>query len=372
MSGARANTPARFKRLIGENRIEVIAVLVVLVFAVDLLRSLLTGELPAARLLTFIWDGFVIGLSLGLAGIGLSMTYSILGFANVAHGDTMTTGVFFSWGLIFLAAGGTNVNIGERLLLGVGGDLFASELGLSLFNTPVLILVGIVVAGVLTALIALGLDRLVFRPLRDADSLMMLIASVGVAFALRYLVVFFYKPRQRSVAVQPQTFPIGGSADPLLQVDAHELLLVGTTILLMVGLHLLLQRTKLGKSMRAMADNEELARSRGIPTERVITWTWLLGGGTTGVAGFLIILERGTMSFQFGWLLLLLIFAAVILGGIGSIYGAIVGGIVIGMMTTVSLVWLPEATLARPFAFLVMIGVLLVRPQGIFGGRIVG
>jgi branched-chain amino acid transport system permease protein len=124
--------------------------------------------------------------------------------------------------------------------------------------------------------------------------------------------------------------------------------------------------------MRAMADNRDLARARGIPTERVIRWTWLIGGGITGVAGFLITLERGTISFQFGWLLLLLIFAAVILGGIGSIYGAIVGGLIIGLATTVSLVWLPEATLARPAAFFIMIVALLVRPKGLLGGRLVG
>jgi len=372
MSKRRANRAAELTRLIRSNRIEVIALLVVLVFTVDLLNSLFTGELPLSRLLTFVWDGLVIGLSLGLAGIGLSMTYSILGFANVAHGDTMTTGVFLGWGIIFVAAGAGESGFGELFLLGVGGDLFASDLGLSLFNTPLFILLGILISGILTAVIALAIDRVVFRPLRDADSLMVLIASVGVAFALRYLIVFFYKPRQRSVAVEPETYAIPGGSGTLLQVNAHQLLLVTTTILLMAGLHLLLQRTKLGKSMRAMADNEELARSRGIPTERVITWTWLIGGGTTGIAGFLIILERGTMGFQFGWLLLLLIFAAVILGGIGSIYGAIVGGVIIGLMTTVSLIWLPEATLARPFAFLVMICVLLIKPNGIFGGKVVG
>jgi branched-chain amino acid transport system permease protein len=117
-----------------------------------------------------------------------------------------------------------------------------------------------------------------------------------------------------------------------------------------------------------MADNEDLARVTGIPTERVVRWTWVIGGGLTGAAGFLIALERGTISFQFGWVLLLLIFAAVILGGIGSVYGAIVGGIVMGLASSVSLVWIPSE-FSNVAAFAIMIFVLLYRPEGLFSGR---
>jgi branched-chain amino acid transport system permease protein len=157
-----------------------------------------------------------------------------------------------------------------------------------------------------------------------------------------------------------------------LNVNTHKVVLVVGAATLMFGVHLLLQRTKLGKAMRAMADDVDLARARGIPTERVVRWTWIIGSATTGIAGYLIVLERGTIGFLFGWQLLLLIFAAVILGGIGSVYGAILGGLIIGLTSTVSLVWLPEATFTRPVAFFIMIVVLLVRPQGLFGGRDVG
>jgi len=398
--------PDRFSRtefgeVLRDNVLEILSVGLLALFFVDLLNSLANGTLALSRLMTLVWDGLIVGLALGLAGIGLSMTYSILGFANVAHGDTMTAGAFVGWGVVFLITGFGNAPLGELLLLGVGGDLSASDLGISLLARPLAVFLGIVLTGAITAGIVLSLDRYVFRPLRDASSLIVLIASVGVAFLLRYLIVFFYSPSQRALAVVPEAvalgtfngFPVvsasrqalqnsesflklpfafGGDTSVLLQIDAHEILLVVVTIMLMLGLHLLLQRTKLGKSMRAMADNEALARSRGIPTERVIRWTWIIGGSTTGIAGFLIVLERGTMSFQFGWLLLLLIFAAVVLGGIGSIYGAIVGGIVIGLTTRLSLVWLPEATFARPVAFLIMILVLIARPKGLFGGRIVG
>jgi branched-chain amino acid transport system permease protein len=390
-----------FRHVLRDRYLEVVSLLVLLVLLVDVASSLGNGTLTLSRFFTFVWDGLVIGLALGLAGIGLSMTYSILGFANVAHGDTMTAGAFVGWGVIWLLFGFGDAPIGELLLLGVGGNVYANDLGISAFAEPLAVLLGIVLTGAITAGLALGIDRYVFKPLRDASSLIVLIASVGVAFLLRYAIVFFYKPTQRALAVQPETaafgtfngFPVvsasrqalesgesffqfplafGGGTKVLLQVDTHEILLIVVTALLMIGLHLLLQRTKLGKSMRAMADNEDLARSRGIPTEKVIRWTWIIGGSTTGIAGFLIVLERGTLSFQFGWLLLLLIFAAVVLGGIGSIYGAIVGGVVVGLTTTISLIWLPEATFARPVAFLIMIVVLLIRPKGLFGGRIVG
>jgi branched-chain amino acid transport system permease protein len=389
------------RRFLSDNRFEVVVGLVLVVLLVDLLRSLATGALPASRLITFTWDGLITGLALGLAGIGLSMTYSILNFANFAHGDVMTTGTFVGWSAVFVFVGFGQFAVEQLALLGLGGDIYVSDLGISLSATPLAIVLGLVAAAGFTAWLSLFVDKYVYRSLRGAGSLMILIASVGVAFALRYLIVFFYTPTQQAVTVSPATVAVGlyegvpvvaSGIQPLLggqrlfglpvdlgdgtvgllQVTSHEVMLIVTTAALMVGIHLLLQRTKLGKAMRAMADNRDLARARGIPTERVIRATWLIGGAITGAAGFLITLERGTMSFQFGWLLLLLIFAAVILGGIGSIYGAIVGGLIIGLATTVSLVWLPEATLARPAAFFIMIVALLVRPQGLLGGRLVG
>jgi branched-chain amino acid transport system permease protein len=159
----------------------------------------------------------------------------------------------------------------------------------------------------------------------------------------------------------------GNYSAELINASSNELTLVLVALSLMLGVHLLLQRTKLGKSMRAMADNEDLARVTGIPTERVITATWAIGGGLTGAAGYLISLETGTLSFGFGWFLLLFIFAAVILGGIGSIYGAMAGGVIIGLTRTVSLVWIPSDFVTAA-AFGMMILVLLFKPEGLFGG----
>jgi branched-chain amino acid transport system permease protein len=155
--------------------------------------------------------------------------------------------------------------------------------------------------------------------------------------------------------------------DGTVGLNLHEVSLFVVAVSLMLGLHLLLQRTKLGKAMRAMADNQDLARITGIPTERIVTYTWIIGAGLAGVAGYMFVIWNGSLHWFQGWILLLPIFAAVILGGIGSIYGAIVGGLIIGMTWAMAVIWVGGG-LGRAAAFFIMIVVLLVRPEGIFGG----
>jgi branched-chain amino acid transport system permease protein len=296
------------------------------------------------------------------------MTYSILSFANFAHGDLMTSGAFAGWLTAFVAAGYSRFNLEALVLIGGPIGVNIGDLGLSITNTPLILVVGMAVAGVSTAGLALLLDRIVFKPMREESGISLLIASVGVALAIRYLLVFVFQASNRGLTA--------GQVTPTWTVQlengffilgAHELALVIIAALLMAGTHVLLQYTKLGTAMRAMADNEDLARVSGIPTERVVTATWLIGGALTGMAGFLIALEQGTLTTNLGWNLLLLIFAAVILGGIGSVYGAMVGGLVIGIASRLSLVWIPDSFLLAA-AFAVMIAMLLVRPSGLLGG----
>ncbi|MFB6124348.1 MAG: branched-chain amino acid ABC transporter permease [Halanaeroarchaeum sp.] len=334
----------------------------------DLLADLFTGQLPVYQFATYVLDGLTVGLVIGLAGVGLSMTYSILNFANFAHGDYITTGAFSGWAVTYLLAGLGTQPVDNLLLVGAGNSVYASDLGINITSTPVAILAGIVVAGLATIALSLAVDRYVFKPLRNEEGIILLITSVGVALALRYLIVFVFQQNARGVTAGGSRFVVP-MIDGTIKISYHQTTLIVVAVALMAGVHFMLQRTKLGKAMRAMADNKDLALITGIPTERVVRWTWIMGGGLTGVAGYLIILERGTLSYNFGWLLLLLIFAAVILGGIGSVYGAIGGGLIIGLASRVSLVWLPEATFARPAAFLIMILILVYRPQGLFSGR---
>lgn len=278
----------------------------------------------------------------------------------------MTAGAFSGWGVTWLLAGlGTSWGAGQLIL--IDSNVSTRDLGIGILATPLSILVGLVVAVVATVALALLLDRIVYRPMRNEEGIALLIASIGVALALRYIVVIVFGESTRGLTANEPTFKVP-IADGAVTVAAHQITLVVVALALMLGIHLLLQTTKLGKAMRAMADNEDLARVTGIPTERVIRYTWIIGGGLAGAAGYLFVLERGVINFNVGWLLLLLIFAAVIMGGIGSIYGAMVGGIIIGIAQNLSFIWLPT-DFGQVAAFLLMILVLLFRPSGLFGGK---
>jgi branched-chain amino acid transport system permease protein len=330
---------------------------------------LVSGAVTFSRLGSLVWDGVMRGLVIGLAGVGLSMTYSILNFANFSHGDYITSGAFAGWATTYVVAGFGRADIGSLLLVGAGGSVFGGALGIGVTTTPVAVVAGIVVAGVTTVLLALAIDRVVYKPIRDESGITLLITSIGVAFALRYLIQFVFGSSVRGTTAAGSVPQLSlYFVDGVVRVDAHDATLFVVAGGLMIAVHLLLQTTKLGKAMRAMSDNEDLARVTGIPTERVVRATWIIGGGLTGVAGYVFILWKGTLGFNDGWLLLLLIFAAVILGGIGSIYGAIAGGLVIGVAASVSVIWIPSA-FSRAAAFVVMIVILLVRPQGLFSGR---
>ncbi|KKF39462.1 branched-chain amino acid ABC transporter permease [Halorubrum saccharovorum] len=324
------------------------------------------GALSADRLGSNLWSGVVIGLVIGLAGIGLSMTYSILSFANFSHGDLLSTGAFTGWGVAFLIAGFGDVPLRALLTVGDAGSATPGDIGAHVLSTPLAILVGLLAAFAVTAVVALALDRAFYKPMRDRDGISILIASIGAALIVRYVIQFVYGSDRRGVtaSVEASNLAFG----PLgISVNAHDLTIAVAALGLMLAMHFMLQRTKLGTAMRAMADNKDLALVTGIPAERVVTATWIIGGGLAGASGYLYVLLRGTIQFDFGWLLLLLIFAAVILGGIGSVYGAIAGGLVIGIVFTTSTIWIPS-DFNEAAAFAVMIVMLLLRPEGLFGG----
>ncbi len=362
---------SRGRELVEGNPLALVFGLLIVLLLFDLVGKLASGAVQVSSVAVLVKDGLARGLVIGLAGIGLSMTYSILNFANFAHGDYITAGAFSGWATTYLIAGGfgSSANVGSLLLVGAGGSVFGGALGISVTATPVAVVGGMVVAGGGAILLSLVIDRLVFEPIRDRDGITLLITSIGVAFALRYTIQFVFGPSKRGTTaaggVPTLSVPV---VDGTVRITAHDATLAVVAGGLMLGVHLLLQRTRLGKAMRAMADNEDLARVTGIPTERVVRFTWIIGGGLTGVAGYVFVLWKGTLGWFDGWILLLLIFAAVILGGIGSIYGAIVGGLVIGLTASLSVVWIPSS-FSRASAFLMMILILVVKPTGLFSGR---
>ena len=364
-----SETYVRYRQTLTEEPLAIVVLFVGLWMAWSLVSGLLNGSIQISGLASLVWDGLLRGLVIGLAGIGLSMTYSILNFANFAHGDYLTSGAFVGMGTSYLIAGIGENSVGALLLVGAGGSVFGGALGIGVTTAPIAVVVGAIVAGVAAIVLALAIDRFVYRPIRDESGIALLITSIGVAFALRYLLQFVYGAGVRGTTAAGSVPRVSVPAiDGTFRVTAHDISLIVVAGGLMLGVHLLLQRTKLGKAMRAMSDNEDLARITGIPTERVIRTTWIVGAGLTGVAGYMFVLWKGTLGFNDGWLLLLLVFAAVILGGIGSIYGAIGGGIIIGLTASVSVIWIPSA-FGRAAAFMVMIVILLFKPEGIFSGR---
>jgi len=366
-----SETYSRGRELFAADPVRAVLTLVLILLILDFVRQLAVGATDISEFGVMLKDGLMRGLFFGLAGIGLSMTYSILNFANFSHGDLITGGAFGGMMVTYLVAGGfgSEADVLSLLLVGSGGSVFGAQLGIGVWTSPAAVVAGVVVAGAVAIVLALVIDRLVYKPIRDRSGIALLITSIGVAFTLRYLILFVFDGSRRGVtdsgAIPEVSIP---AIDGTVSLNLHEVSLVVVSVGLMAGLHLLLQRTKLGKAMRAMADNEDLARITGIPTERIVTYTWIIGAGLAGVAGYMFVIWNGTLHWFQGWILLLPIFASVILGGIGSIYGAILGGLVIGVTMSVSIMWLPSG-LSRAAAFLIMIAVLLVRPQGIFAGR---
>jgi branched-chain amino acid transport system permease protein len=299
--------------------------------------------------LQFLVDGLLVGATIGLGAIGVSLTYSILGFANFAHGE------FIAWGAYAALA-----------IVGAIGFAVAptvAPLGPFSFGWP--LLVGGAAAMVLTGGLALLLDAILFGRLRRrGNAIVMVMASFGAAIALRSLLEFIFtaQPVYFSRAIQI-AIPLGGG----MKATPDQLLVLALALILAVTMLVTMNRTTLGRSMKAVAENPSLAAVVGVDVRQVVRATWLLGGALAATAGIMVgvtVQIRPYMGFD----LLLPLFAAAILGGIGSMPGAVFGGLIVGVAEAAS-VPLVGAGYRGAVAFVVLIGVLLVRPTGIFGRR---
>ncbi|ELZ35903.1 branched-chain amino acid ABC transporter permease [Halorubrum ezzemoulense] len=312
--------------------------------------------------LGYLANGLVFSSIIVLGSIGLSLVYSIADFANFAHGDTMTIGAYSA--LVTFGAVG-----------GLGGAVLGLPYGFFLA-----LVVGIAVA----AVVAVATEKLIYEPL-DVDSIGLLITSIGIAFIYRAVIQIRFGSDFTRFDVRPLR-PIEALVPYGVRITLHDVAIFGSAVALVVGLHVLLQYTDLGRKMRAMADNPDLARVSGIRTKRVKLWTWVIGAGLAGAGGVFLGLFN-QLAPRMGFNLLLVIFAAVILGGIGSVYGAMAGGFLIGMINQLTPFFsnVVEALPIRPnwlatvienmitieyanaIAFVIMVVVLLVRPNGIAG-----
>jgi len=293
--------------------------------------------------------GIVLGSIIALGAIGLTLLYGILRFAHFAHGDLMTFGAYV---VLFLHS---------ELLPWLG----IPELRLGALSFGGRMLGALVISMAVTAGLALLIDRLLYEPLRTRKSspVILAIASLGMAFILRSLIYIIWGPQ---FLFYTQELRPAWELPLEVRLRPDQLFILVLALVLVALLYLFLQHTTLGKAMRATADNPQLAWVCGIDTRRVTAWTWVLGAALAAAGGVLYGIDA-QLRPDMGWSFLLPLFAAVILGGIGSPVGALVGGIILGVVQQVSTAFLLP-TYKPAVAFVVLIILLFVRPRGLFGG----
>jgi branched-chain amino acid transport system permease protein len=288
-------------------------------------------ELDRAARLTV--QGIRFGLIIAMAAIGLSLIFGTTGLTNFSHGELVTFGALVAY--LF------NVTIGWHMYIAA----------------PLAVAVAV--------LFGAGLDVGFWRPLRNRGTglIAMLVISIGLGIFLRYLYNIQFGGLTRTYAqfsLQRDGIEIGP-----VNLVPRDLIGMIISVIALVGVALFLQRTQMGKATRAVADNRDLAESSGINVDRVVTFVWAAGAGLAALGGILQGLSE-QVSWQMGFQLLLLMFAGVTLGGLGTAYGALVGSLVVGMVMEVSTLWIPSE-FKTVTALAILIVILVFRPQGILG-----
>jgi branched-chain amino acid transport system permease protein len=278
-------------------------------------------------------DGILLGLVIGLAALGLSLIFGTTGLTNFAHGEILT-------------------------LAGLLTYYFSAIVGLPvLAAAPLAVLLGAGISGFLQ-------DKYLWKPLRKRGTglIAMLVISIGFAIFLRYFFLFIFGGDTRQL---PQYAGQAGLELGLVNITPKSILTTVIGVLFISGATLWLLRTRMGKASRAVADNPALASASGIDVQRVIRAVWILGAALASYAGVIITVNQG-VSFLMGQDMLLLIFAAVTLGGLGTANGALVGSLIIGLFVQLSTLFIPTE-LKYVGALIVLILILVIRPQGILG-----
>jgi branched-chain amino acid transport system permease protein len=280
-------------------------------------------------------DGILLGLIIGLAALGLSLIFGTTGLTNFAHGEILTLAGLLTYYLSAIA--------GLPVLLAA----------------PLAVILGALISGFLQ-------DKYLWKPLRRRGTglIAMLVVSIGFAIFLRYFFLFIFGGDTRQL---PQYAGQAGLELGLVNITPKSILTSAIGVLFIIGATLWLLRTRMGKASRAVADNPALASASGIDVQRVIRAVWILGAALASYAGVIVTVNQG-VSFLMGQDMLLLIFAAVTLGGLGTANGALVGSLIIGLFVQLSTLFIPTE-LKYVGALIVLILILIIRPQGILGKK---
>lgn len=277
-------------------------------------------------------QGLRFGLLIALAAVGLSLIFGTTGLTNFAHGELVTLGALIAF-------------------------YFNSTIGWPLLIAAILTVIICGAAGYLQ-------DKILWGPLRNRGTglIAMMIISIGLSLFLRYIFLFFFGGTTKSYPDAQGATSVGPGSITLTWLDYMSM---GISILVLLGFAYFLLRTRTGKATRAVADNPALSAASGINVDRVIRIVWISGGALAGLAGVLLGIAQ-QINYQMGFQILLLIFASVTLGGLGTAFGALIGSLVVGIVVEVSTLWIPTE-LKYVGALAILIVILLVRPQGILG-----
>jgi branched-chain amino acid transport system permease protein len=313
--------------------------------------ELLIGIFPQVFL-----DGLILGFMYALIALGYTMVYGVLEFINFAHSEIFVVGAF----------------VGVEILLGLKGA------GLLDAVSPFLmLLVVLLIAMAASGLLAVSVERVAYRPLRGAPRLIPLISAIGVSFFLQdavRLVESVWRNAFNLVYPTMDTLNVRFSLTETIDVSVKSLVVIVASLLMLWGLHTLVNRTKVGKAIRAVAEDQATAGLMGINVNRMISLTFLIGGAMGGAAGVLFGIQYGLINPYTGFIPGLKAFTAAVLGGIGNIPGAMLGGLVLGLLEAFAASYLSLLTggafgaeYKDIFAFSILILILVFRPKGLLG-----
>ena len=294
-------------------------------------------------------NGLVLGSMYALVALGYTMVYGIINLINFAHGEVLMVGALTSWTVVVMLA----------------------ETGLPGW---LMMLISLICAIIICAALNFTIEKLAYRPLRNAPRLAPLITAMGMSLLLQTLAMIIWKPN-------PKPYPILLPSEPLhvggAVISVTQCLILGLTVMILAVLTYIVNRTKLGRAMRATAENPRVAALMGVRPDMVISATFIIGAALAAVAGVMWAANYGTVQHAMGFMPGLKAFTAAVLGGIGNLAGAVLGGVLLGLVEALGAGYLGDLTggvlgshYADIFAFVALILVLTLRPQGLLGERV--
>jgi branched-chain amino acid transport system permease protein len=292
-------------------------------------------------LLQQIVNGLVVGSVYALVALGYTMVYGILQLINFAHG--------------------------EIVMIGALAALFITNALIAVGLPPALALViAILAAMIICAIVGVSIERIAYRPLRNAPRLAPLITAIGVSIFLQQIAILVFGRNYFTFPEIISKAPINIGA---ITVTMNEIVILVTSVALMAGLFWLVNNTKIGTAMRATAENQKVAGLMGIDINKIIAITFAIGSGLGAVAGVMVASNYGQAHYYMGFMLGLKAFTAAVMGGIGNLWGAMVGGLILGLVENVGLIFV-RGDYKDIFAFVVLVLVLIFRPQGLIGEKV--